>query len=130
MTKAQWNFIRAWLIGIGCVGGFALMIVGIALQLEWVLMIFAGICVLFILYAIAIWIAGGVYRWRVMGATAEEETELFDHYWRWTIKDGHTTCKIEAIEQEDDWKDPRYKAFVLAYLRKIEQVPIPKILTI
>lgn len=129
MTKAQWNFVRAWLIGIGCVGGFALMITGIALQLEWVLMIFAGICVLFILYAIAIWIAGGVYRWRVMGATADNETRLFDHYWRWNIKDGSISCLICEIEEEDLWNADE-KAFVLAYLRKIEKVPIPKILTI
>jgi hypothetical protein len=130
MTRAQWNFIKSWLIGIACVSGFAFIVAGIALQAEWILMILAGVCCLFILYAIAIWIASSVYRWRVMAITEDDETELFDYYWRWIIKDGRTSCKIEAIKADDDWKDLEYKAFVLAYLQKVEKVPIPKILTI
>ena len=129
MTKAQWNFIKSWLIGIACVCGFAFIIAGIILESEWMLMILAGVCCLFILYASALWIAGGVYRWRVMGATADKETTLFNRYWRWHIKDGSIPCLIREIEQEDLW-DANEKAFVLAYLRKIEKVPIPKILEI
>ena len=130
MTKAQRNFIKSWLIGIACVCGFAFIIAGIVLEAEWMLMILAGVCCLFILYAIAIWIAEGVYRWRVMAITEDDETELFDYYWRWVIKDGHTACKVKAIIEEDDWSNLEYKAFVITYLQKVEKVPLPKILTI
>ena len=130
MTKAQWNFIKGWLFGIGIVSILAFMIAGMVLEEEWMLTIVFGLCSFLILYAVAIGIAGLVYRWRVMGATADNETDLFDRYWHWIIKDGYTTCKIKDIEEDDEWEDEEYKTFVLSYLRKIEKVPIPKILTI
>lgn len=132
MNKTQKTYIKNLLVVLGCIVGVVLMILG--LIFEWALVFGLLILTLVALvgYGIACWISTIVYRWRVMGATNDDEMDFFDKYWYFTIKDGHTKEKIYNIEMQyvgEDW-DEVYRQEVHDYLVKISRVPRPKIIDI
>lgn len=132
MNKAQWEYIKIRLIILGCIAGLALIILGMVY--DWAIIYFALVLAFFAIvgYGIAIIVATTIYRWRVMAITNENEIDLLDRYWHWTIKDGHTNCKlreIEFCEIGEDWDDD-YRQYVYEYLLKVALVKRPKILDI
>ena len=132
MNATQWNYIKTRLFVLGGIGVLALIAVGIVY--EWAVVFYGLLLATLALvgYGIAIWIAIIMYRWRVMGATADDEMCFFESYWPYTIKDGHTDSKIYDIEMHyvgEDW-DEEYRQQVHDYLIKIDRVPRPKILDV
>ena len=132
MNKAQWEYIKVRLIVLGCIAGLALMILGIAYEWGVVYLALLLACAALLGYAIALVIATIIYRWRVMAVTNEDEIDLLDRYWHWTIKDGYTNCKLREIEfgeVGEDW-DEDYRQYVSEYLLKVALVKRPKIIDI
>ena len=132
MNKAQWEYIKVRLAVLGCIAGLALITLGMVY--DWAIIYFALVLAFFALvgYGIAIIVATTIYRWRVMAITNEDEIDLLDCYWPWTIKDGHTNCKLHEIElgeTGEDWDDD-YRQYVYKYLLKVACVKRPKILDI
>lgn len=132
MNKVQWEYIKVRLIVLSCFAGFALIILGMVY--NWAVVYFALVLAFFAMvgYGIAIIVATTIYRWRVMAITNEDEIDLLNRYWHWTIKDGHTSCKIHQIELGEvgeDW-DEDYRQYVYEYLLKVALVKRPKILDI
>lgn len=127
MTKTQKEYVANRLSIFGTFIFLTLSIVGIVFDSLIINIIVSCLCAFFILYLVTYWIAQIVYRWRVMGATNDEEHELFSEYWTWTIRTGTIDEEIESIE-EKNWSDET-KAFVRNYLVKIKNIKIPKILT-
>lgn len=132
MNTTQWNYIKTRLYVLGGIAALALIIVGMVYEWEVVFYALLLATLAFIGYGVAIWIATIMYRWRVMGATTDDEMCLFEKYWAFTIKDGYTNSKIYDIEMQyvgEDW-DEEYRQQVHDYLVKIDHVPRPKILDV
>lgn len=132
MTKTQKHYIK---VRLGIIGGLAALVLAIlGICYDWWIIqgLIALGCLAMVGFMIAVVIGEIVYRWRVMGATADDEQELFDRYWHFIIREGRMEEVIEEIlsgERYDDW-DEETKEFVVKYLYKIKEVKIPKILTI
>lgn len=132
MNATQWNYIKTRLFVLGGIGVLALIVVGMVYEWEVVFYTLLLATLALIGYGIAIWIATVKYRWRVMGATLDDEMCLFESYWPFTIKDGHIVSKIYDIEMQyvgEDW-DEEYRQQVHDYLVKINRVSRPKILDV
>ena len=132
MTQTQKKYIKVRLGIIGGVAALVLAILGICY--DWIIIqgLIALGCLAMVGFMIAVGIAEIVYRWRVMGATADNEQELFDRYWHFIIREGRMKEVIGEIlsgERYDDWSDEA-KKFAIEYLYKIEKVKVPKILTV
>ena len=132
MTQTQKKYIKVRLSIIGGIAALVLAILGICY--DWIIIqgLIALGCLAMVGFMIAVGVAEIVYRWRVMGATADDEQELFDRYWHFIIRDGRMDEVIEEIlsgERYNDW-DEETKEFVVKYLYKIKEVKIPKILTV
>lgn len=126
MNKIQKDYVFKRLLILGLI---AFVVVGfLALCFEWLwatILILLGIAVYFI-YCFALLIAFLVYKWRVMGATDEDEADLFHDYWYTIINNRFDTviCQLNA-----DFKG-FYELDSVEYLEKIKKVKRPKILDI
>lgn len=132
MNKAQWEYIKVRLIVLGCIAGLALMILGMVYEWGVVYLALLLACAALLGYGIALVVATIIYRWRVMAVTNEDEIDLLDRYWPYTIKDGYTNCKLREIEfgeVGEDW-DEDYRQYVSEYLLKVALVKRPKIIDI
>lgn len=132
MTKTQKHYIK---VRLGIIGGIAVLVLAIlGICYDWWIIqgLIALGCLAMIGFMVAVVIGEIVYRWRVMGATADHEHELFDRYWYFVIREGRIDDVIEEIidgERYEDWSKET-REFVVQYLQKVKEVKIPKILTI
>lgn len=132
MTKTQKHYIK---VRLGIIGGLAALVLAIlGICYDWWIIqgLIALGCLAMIGFMVAVVVGEIVYRWRVMGATADNEHELFDRYWHFVIREGRIDDVIEEIidgERYEDWSEET-KKFVVQYLQKVREVKIPKILTI
>ena len=131
MNKIQRNYV---LKRLGILGLIAFVVVGfLALCFEWlwaIIIIFLGIAVYFI-YCFALLIAFFVYKWRVMGATDEDEADLFHDHWYTIINNrfDEVICQLKNHYDKADFKG-WYELDSIEYLEKIKKVKRPKILDI
>lgn len=131
MNKIQKDYVFKRLLILGLI---AFVIVGLlALCFEWlwaIIIILLGIAIYFI-YCFALLIAFLVYKWRVMGATDEDEEDLFHDYWYTIINNRFDTaiCQLKNNYDNADFKG-FYELDSIEYLEKIKKVKRPKILDI
>ena len=130
MNKAQWEYIKVRLIVLGCLAALILMILGIAYEWGIVYLAILLACAALVGYGIGLVVATIIYRWRVMAVTNDDEIDLLNTYWGYTIKDGYTTRKLREIEfgeVGENWDDD-YRQWVCEYLLKVSFVKRPKLI--
>ena len=132
MNKAQWEYIKVRLMVLGCLAALVLIVLGIAY--EWCIVHLAILlaCAALVCYGIALVVATIIYRWKVMAVTNEDEIDLLNTYWTYTIRDGYTNRRLREIEfgeYGENWDDD-YRQWVCEYLLKVSLVKRPKLIDI
>lgn len=131
MNKIQKDYVFKRLLILSLIAFVVVSFLALCFEWLWVTIIFLlGIAVYFI-YCFALLIAFLVYKWRVMGATDEDEADLFHDYWYTIVNDRFDTviCQLKNDYDNSDFKG-WYELDSIEYLEKIKKVKRPKILDI
>lgn len=131
MNTIQKKYIRNWLIALGSIAAIVLFVASIALDWTIILWVYGIACVVALIayfaLCIAYFVGVMIYKWRVMGATTEEEKELYHWYW-YAILDGAFNYTIGKLKCQMRATNSTDEEWHIDYLEKIKSVPRPKIL--
>ena len=131
MNTIQKKYLRNWLIALGSIAAFILLVISVALDWTIVLLVYAITCMVVIIayfaLCVAYFVGAMIYKWRVMGVTTEEEKELYHWYW-YVILEGEINSIIGKLKCQMKATNSTDEEWHIDYLEKIKSVPRPKIL--